>query len=302
MFRLAHLSDVHLAPLPPIPPAELFSKRVLGYINWLRKRKAIHLRSALDQLVTDLEQQSVDHIAITGDLVNISTPEEYLQAMNWLRSVGSPANVSIVPGNHDTYVSVRQDKGLGLWQDYYQSDKAGQSLRPADNISFPYIRVFNNVALVGLKSGIPTPPFMASGELGKEQLSELRRILTHLGQEQLFRVILIHHPPFTGQTSWSRALRDSTDLERVLQECGAELLLFGHLHQNSIDRLQTNSGEAVAVGVPSASRGIPGKEPLARYNIIEITSTSGDWKVDIVGRGFRSEGGEVGELERRQIY
>ena len=42
MFVLAHLSDVHLAPLPKPDPRESMSKRGLGYINWLRKRRAIH--------------------------------------------------------------------------------------------------------------------------------------------------------------------------------------------------------------------------------------------------------------------
>ena len=39
MFILAHLSDIHLAPLPRPNPFELLSKRGLGYINWLRKKK-----------------------------------------------------------------------------------------------------------------------------------------------------------------------------------------------------------------------------------------------------------------------
>ena len=42
MFILAHLSDIHLAPLPRPNPFELVSKRGLGYINWLRKRRRIH--------------------------------------------------------------------------------------------------------------------------------------------------------------------------------------------------------------------------------------------------------------------
>ena len=42
MFVLAHLSDPHLAPLPRPRPLELLSKRGLGYLNWLRKRRLIH--------------------------------------------------------------------------------------------------------------------------------------------------------------------------------------------------------------------------------------------------------------------
>ncbi|MET0879712.1 MAG: metallophosphoesterase, partial [Tardiphaga sp.] len=42
MFLLAHISDVHLAPLPSPALGDLMSKRGLGYLNWLRKRRAIH--------------------------------------------------------------------------------------------------------------------------------------------------------------------------------------------------------------------------------------------------------------------
>ncbi|TIO72439.1 MAG: metallophosphoesterase, partial [Mesorhizobium sp.] len=34
MLRLAHISDVHLGPLPDVTYRDLASKRVLGYVNW----------------------------------------------------------------------------------------------------------------------------------------------------------------------------------------------------------------------------------------------------------------------------
>ena len=43
MFRLAHISDVHLGPLPPVTYRQLASKRITGYINWQRNRsKTFH--------------------------------------------------------------------------------------------------------------------------------------------------------------------------------------------------------------------------------------------------------------------
>ncbi|RVC83466.1 metallophosphoesterase, partial [Mesorhizobium sp. M4A.F.Ca.ET.022.05.2.1] len=39
MFRLAHISDVHLGPLPGVTYRELASKRVVGYVNWQRNRR-----------------------------------------------------------------------------------------------------------------------------------------------------------------------------------------------------------------------------------------------------------------------
>ena len=41
MFTLAHLSDIHLAPLPDPRWQELIGKRLTGYINWRRKRQFV---------------------------------------------------------------------------------------------------------------------------------------------------------------------------------------------------------------------------------------------------------------------
>ena len=38
-FKLAHLSDPHLPPLPKARLSELAGKRVLGYLNWTRNRR-----------------------------------------------------------------------------------------------------------------------------------------------------------------------------------------------------------------------------------------------------------------------
>src|SRR5260370_24842977 len=102
-FVLAHLSDPHLGPLPPPGVRELASKRLFGYINWRRSRRRLHRRDALDAITRDLHGRQPDHVAITGDLVNIALPAEFAHARHWLETLGAPADVSVVPGNHDAY-------------------------------------------------------------------------------------------------------------------------------------------------------------------------------------------------------
>ena len=103
-YVLAHLSDPHLAPLPQPRWTELLNKRITGYINWQRNRRFVHERAALDAIVADLKAQAPDHIACTGDLTNIALREEFARGRQWLESLGTPENVSLVPGNHDAYV------------------------------------------------------------------------------------------------------------------------------------------------------------------------------------------------------
>jgi 3',5'-cyclic AMP phosphodiesterase CpdA len=75
MFTLAHLSDPHL-PMPHARAVELLGKRATGYLNWWRNRVHLHVPEALAGIVADIKAQQPDHIALTGDLVNISLPTE----------------------------------------------------------------------------------------------------------------------------------------------------------------------------------------------------------------------------------
>src|SRR5580704_2709403 len=95
MFTLAHLSDWHLASRPA--PSELIGKRGLGYINWHRSRKKIHRPDVLDATIHNLKAAAPDHIAVTGDLVNLSLPDEYNRARGWLQTLGSRQSRHLCP-------------------------------------------------------------------------------------------------------------------------------------------------------------------------------------------------------------
>src|ERR1700704_4239778 len=118
MFVLAHLSDPHLAPLPTPRFSELASKRLLGFLNWQRKRRDIHSTEMLDRLIADLKSQKPDHIAVAGDLINLSLPEEYVAARRWLAALGSMSDLTLVPGNHDAYVRRMVDEPVRHWGEF----------------------------------------------------------------------------------------------------------------------------------------------------------------------------------------
>src|SRR3954447_22282358 len=189
-FTLAHLSDPHLAPLPAPSLRELVGKRVTGYLHWTRTRHKIHRREVLDALVADLRAQRPDHIAVTGDLVNIALEAEFAPARAWLQSVGTPEHLTLVPGNHDTYARATRNRPAEIWGDYLRGDGA----LTADPITFPFVRRRAPLALIRVSSAVPTRPFMAAGWLGQGQLDALDGILSRLSAETAFRVLLIHHP------------------------------------------------------------------------------------------------------------
>jgi len=123
-FTLAHLSDPHLPPLPAARLRDLAGKRALGYLNWRRNRHKYHRREVLDALVSDLQAERPDHIAVTGDLVNLALEAEFAPARAWLESVGAPDRVTVIPGNHDAYVRVTQHRFAEAWGSYLDGDAA----------------------------------------------------------------------------------------------------------------------------------------------------------------------------------
>jgi len=286
--------------MPHARRRHLLSKRILGYVNWHRGRKLVHRREYLDLLTRDLLERNPDHVAVTGDLVNLGLPEEFLRAADWLHHLGDPSDVTVIPGNHDAYVRLHPDKSTRHWHPYMESNAAGEALFSTPDTGFPFVRRFGDIGIVALSSAIPTMPFVAAGKLGKAQLEYLASALDTLGREGLFRVVLIHHPPLPGQAGWQRGLRDAKKLRDVLKEHGAELVLHGHRHEQTVHELETVSGTAIVVGVPSASEAIEGRAPAARYNEYNIAKNGNGWRVEMVGRAAASAN-QVWECERRVL-
>lgn len=305
MFTLAHLTDPHLAPMPRPGISELAGKRLIGYLNWLCSRKAIHSRSVLDAIVADMQSHSPTHIAVGGDLVNISLAKEFMAAHAWLETLGPPEKVSVIPGNHDAYARVAAREGLERWKAYMRSHdthaKRGAKKHPANASGFPTVRRFGNIALIGLSTAVKTPPFTAWGRIDQDQLDALERILANFDKQELFRVVVIHHPPLPGLTRSRRALREANQLQDVLVSAGAELVLYGHNHAHAINVLPGKSGTIPVVGAPSASSRQEKEGRLARYNLFNIWYEYGRWRCKMTGRGLHSAEGKVGEIEQRMI-
>jgi 3',5'-cyclic AMP phosphodiesterase CpdA len=293
-FTLAHLSDPHLAPVPTPRWRDLAGKRVFGYLNWTRNRHKFYRREVLDALVNDLQAQRPDHIAVTGDLVNIALEAEFAPARAWLESVGMPEHVTAVPGNHDAYVRATQHCAAEIWGDYLRGDDAGT----ANSVTFPFVRRRGPLTLIGVSTAVPTPPLMATGWLGQTQLDALDRLLSHLSPEQGFRVLLIHHP--LRSDAWDKRLTDSQALLALLQRHGVELVLHGHDHTHSTMWFDGPRGRIPAIGVPAASAIAHGRTPAAAWNLFAIERDGEKWRCEQTVRGF-GDGRQIRELRRVQL-
>ncbi|MGY3465265.1 3',5'-cyclic AMP phosphodiesterase CpdA [Bradyrhizobium sp. LM6.11] len=217
-FTLAHLSDPHLPQLPKPRLIELAGKRALGYINWTRNRHKYQRREVLDALVADVKAQGPDHIAVTGDLVNLALEAEFAPARAWLDGVGPPDRVTTIPGNHDAYVRATSHRFGETFAPYLAGDDG--------RIGFPSVRRRGPLALISLSTAVPTLPLMATGTLGRDQLAALEEGLERLAAEDVFRVLLVHHPLKSG--AYHKRMTDSAGLLTLLKRHGVELILHGH--------------------------------------------------------------------------
>ncbi|MBL8790589.1 MAG: metallophosphoesterase [Rhizobiales bacterium] len=278
-FTLAHFSDVHLGP---VAIADVFGdfrlKRIIGGLSWGLRRRAMHIRAHADALRADIHAQAPDHICFTGDLVNIAARAEFRRGLEWLKTVGTPADLTMVPGNHDAYVHLAHDTGLGLLNPFMEGDGSSN-----DHI-FPFVRLRRNIAIIGLSSAQPQRLNKAGGTLGKEQRTALATRLADLGARGFYRLVMIHHPPLPGLTPARRALTDAPELREVLKDSGAELVIHGHNHTTQINGLDTASGRAFVVGVPSASMVDKDGHESAQWHAYSVNRARGKWQTRLTIR------------------
>ncbi|MHA1189465.1 MAG: metallophosphoesterase family protein [Alphaproteobacteria bacterium] len=313
MFRLAHLSDVHLGPLPPVRITDLMSKRLTGYVNWHRNRSDAAGPDRLNALITDLKSYHPDHIAVTGDLVNIGLREEINRARIWLDGLGPPDAVTVIPGNHDAYVASSSADYTAAWQPFMLGDgktgecgTSGSDPAPLANVTFPFVRRRGPIALIAVSSAIATPPFMATGAIGRAQADALGNLLRETGNEGMFRVVLIHHPPLPRSLRRrTRALTDAARFRKIVAAEGAGLVLHGHDHVRFLTEIDGPGFKVPVIGVPAAAgqakragHGVPERD--AGYALHEITAGNTAFHVTTIHRSS-ADGRNFSEVARHEF-
>ncbi len=285
MFTLAHISDVHLGPLPALTFLELLSKRITGYVNWHRNRGKHLFGNTLERLLEEIVDARPSHLAITGDLVNLAADIEMDAAAQWLHAFHRPHDVSVVPGNHDAYVPGALDRAIRLWQPWMSGD-----IERDDGHLFPYLRVREKVAIIGLSTATATPPFMASGYFGQGQARRFERLLKETGERGLFRVVMIHHPPIRGATANYKRMLGIRRFHAAVHMDGAELVLHGHTHLNTTNWIEGRDGKIPVVGVAAGSQSFGGRKPPAAYNLFHIGGERGAWTLRKERFGLGADG------------
>jgi 3',5'-cyclic AMP phosphodiesterase CpdA len=272
-MRLIQLTDPHLSSLESFSFLKVKGKRKSGYLSWYRKRRYIHRPEILERLTQAVHDESPDRILLTGDLVHIGLEDEIIEAAHWLRRLGTPEEVMLIPGNHDNYAPDSQAAMIRHWCDYLPAQAAEVNDYAA---AYPVVRTTGGLRLIGVNTSCVTRIFSAEGELGKAQLSRLREALGgpvpgpagESPDRSEFTCLLIHHPPLPGMTKQRKALRDAGDLQRVIEKQQPDLVLYGHLHCNH----EGQHGETRTFCTASAS-----SITNASYRVFDLEKTDDGW-------------------------
>lgn len=295
MFTLAHISDVHLGPLPDLKLHQLAGKRITGYLNWRLNRKSVLAGDYLGGILGDLKNKPVDHIVVTGDLINLALPDEFDAAKNFLMLLGTPQTVTANCGNHDAYVPGALQKSIDSWAPWLSGDD--KIISGAND--YPILKKRKDIAIIACNSAEATLPFFATGYFRKPQAERLATILKNT--EGMYRVVMIHHPPVIGATPKYKRLIGQELFRDVIKTCGAELVLHGHTHLATRNFIEGPAKSVPVVCVPAAGNAPGGHKPAGRYNLFNIEKTKTGWSTKMQEFGFADHADGVGLLASHEL-
>ncbi|MCU7959343.1 MAG: metallophosphoesterase [gamma proteobacterium symbiont of Bathyaustriella thionipta] len=299
--RFIHLSDLHLSVPRNFRYRQLLNKRLLGYLSWLKSRRRKYQRFVLERLFAALDTARYDQILLTGDLTHIGLPDEFQQVLDWLQSIAKPDRIFLIAGNHDSYVREDWHKTYALWQDYMSSDT---DTKTRDEL-FPSVRIRKNTAFIGLSTALPTAPLLASGTISAQQLAVLPGLLDKLARQGLFRVLMLHHPPVSGKRQWRKRLTNAAAFTRIVQQHGAELVLYGHTHRAHCHYMDVYDRAAPAripvISAAAASATSPSAAKRATYNDFVVSRRADSWLLQFCENRYQPRSGQFKAQAQQSI-
>lgn len=194
-FSFLQISDSHIGFMKPANP----DSRVTF-------REAVAKIKALPQ--------RPDFVIHTGDISQLSKPEEFDDADQIMKEIGLP--VFFVPGEHD----LLDDENGKAYLARYGKGSKGAGWYSMDHNGVHFVALVN---VVNLKSG-------GQGSLGAEQLAWLKADLAGRPSSQPV-VIFAHIPLWTVYEPWGWGTDDAVEALSYLARFGSVTVLNGHIHQ-----------------------------------------------------------------------
>jgi 3',5'-cyclic AMP phosphodiesterase CpdA len=169
-------------------------------------------------LVEDLKQLRPDLVVNSGDFTQRARRRQFASAKEFMAKLPSPQ--LCVPGNHDIplYDVIRRF----LWPLERYKKYICHDLTP----------VYQDESFVVMGVNTARPSLWKDGRISREEMARIRSTFCTL-PHALFKVLVTHHPFIPPPDDPKANLVDrGPEAMDVLDECGADLLLAGHLHRH----------------------------------------------------------------------
>lgn len=199
----------------------------------------------------------VDLVAVSGDLTQRARTSQFRAARSFLDRLKAPALV--VPGNHDVSLHNVARRWMLPWQRYRRW--IGRDLEPVHRGA--------GMVVVGMNS---VDPFAwQRGRIGGGALRRACGALHGTSREDA-RIVVIHHP-LEHLPGERKALPVGADAAiDALSDCGAQIVLAGHLHSwraAPFSRLEGGGGMLQVQAGTGLSDRLRGEEN--DFNLLEVT-------------------------------
>jgi len=229
-FSLIHLSDPHFGEVCDLAQIE-----------------------ALQSLVPDLEPRV---IVISGDLSLRARHGEFQAARLYVKELERTAPVYVMPGNHDVqwwwrpFIPFASAAKYRKYRLYF-----GPALTPT--LDLPEAVIAGALTSHGVAWGSLTTrlrDIAVKGHLPKRELQRASAVFAGARPEQV-RLLVVHHNIMRGVISGRMGLARWHVAQRRILQCGADLVLCGHDHEDQIDMLERRMVVSCAGTLSTRTRG-----------------------------------------------
>lgn len=269
MLKIAHISDLHLFA-PTFAMADLFSKRLLGQLNYFFKRKNLFEGEQLLELKELFLNEGIEYVLVSGDLSSTSLKIEFQMAQKlFLEMQKAGLKTFFIPGNHDHYTKEAQKEKL--FYKYFEN-KTLEKLSSLKENGVEAFLLKEKVWYLGLDTSLCTPLLSSYGVFSHQIEANLKKLFERIPSDN--KIILVNHFPFLDITSSRKTLKRKEALQTLLKEHPNVILyLHGHTHEHAIEDLRK---EGLPIVLDSGSSAL---NTVGRLNLLSLDENS--LKIDV---------------------